>query len=141
MRQQPWLRLSSGCTVFNVIGNCGADSTPWKGVFPMETEDTDQGRFEDRFHGALLELSDCEDAGSEAMEEVVLEPPEHTAEAVLAGEAMRAEAAEEAADDPLLLSAPTPALPVLMTIERKLDALVGTLTAWPCDLSRGREGA
>ena len=45
-------------------------------VFPMETEDTDQGRFEDRFHGAPLELSDCEDSSSEAMEEVVLEPPE-----------------------------------------------------------------
>ena len=92
-------------------------------VFPMETDDTDQGRFEDRFHGASLELSDSEDAGSEAMEEVVLEPPEYTAEAVLAGEVLRAEAAEEAADDPLLLSAPMPALPVLMTIERKLERL------------------
>ena len=29
-----------------------------EGVFPMETEDTDQGRFEDRFHGVLLEQSD-----------------------------------------------------------------------------------
>ena len=103
-----------------------------QGVFPMETEDTDQGRFEDRFHGVLLEQSDSEDAGSEAMEEVVLEPPEHTAEAVLAGEAMRAEAAEEAADDPLLLSAPTPALPVLLTIERKLERF------W-ARLPRGRE--
>ena len=89
-------------------------------VFPMETEDTDQGRFEDRFHGAPLELSDCEDASSEAMEEVVLEPPEHTAEAVLAGEVLRA---EMAADDPLLLSAPMPELSVLMTIERKLTRL------------------
>ena len=65
----------------------------------METEDTDQGRFEDRFHGAPLELSDSEDASSEAMEKVVLEPPEYTAEAVLAGEVLRAEAAEVAADD------------------------------------------
>ena len=81
-----------------------------QGVFPMESED----------------------AGSEAMEEVVLEPPEHTAEAVLAGEAMRAEAAEEAADDPLLVSAPTPALPVLLTIERKLERF------W-ARLPRGRE--
>ena len=75
---------------------------------------------------------ETEDASSEAMEEVVLEPPEHTAEAVLAGEAMRAEAAEEAADDPLLLSAPTPALPVLLTIERKLERF------W-ARLPRGRE--
>ena len=92
-------------------------------VFPMETEDTDQGRFEDRFHGASLELSESEDASSETMEEVVLEPPEYTADAVLAGEGLRAEAAAVAADDPLLLAAPTPELPVLVTIERKLTRL------------------
>ena len=97
-----------------------ADDSPASVFFPMETEDTDQGRFEDRFHGATFEPSESEAASSDAMEEVALEPLEHTAEAIAAGEAWRV---EMAADDPLLLSAPTPELPVLMTIERKLTRL------------------
>ena len=118
--------------MFNVIGNCGADSTPCKAFFPWRRRTQTRAVSRTVSTVYLLEQSDSEDAGSEAIEEVVLEPPEHTAEAVLAGEAMRAEAAEEAAGDPLLLSAPTPALPVLLTIERKLERF------W-ARLPRGRE--